>query len=175
MLICIGWSKLRLAPLIFIMGNVLHISGVNLIYTSRSGTTCPSGASEFIHSFSDVHVAHSLVFCVVFFKSLFGLVLSVLLQFTALVTSLVSSDLHCWVSKLCQDRPLWKEKFKQWWSTTPPISTRRTVTSKQWWSTIPPISTKQTTNHWTQKRTAYDDGNSRSWNLLKDDFLYCKW
>jgi hypothetical protein len=55
-----------------------------------------------------------------------------------------------------------KRKFKQWWSTTPPISTRRTVTSKQWWSTIPPISTKQTTNHWTQKRTAYDDGNSQS-------------
>jgi hypothetical protein len=33
---------------------------------------------------------------------------------------------------------------------------------KQWWSTTPPISTKQTTNHWTQKRTAYDDGNSQS-------------
>ena len=162
MLICIGWSKLRLAPLIFIMANVLHISVVNLIYTSRAGTTCPSGASEFIHSFSDVHVAHSLVFCVVFCKSLFGLVLSVLLQFTAVGYFFGFFKLTMLGKQIVPRQTIMKRKFKQWWSTTPPISTRRTVTSKQWWSTIPPISTKQTTNHWTQKRTAYDDGNSQS-------------
>jgi hypothetical protein len=41
------------------------------------------------------------------------------------------------------------KKVKQWWSTIPPISTKRTITPhlkkvKQWWSTIPPISTKRT-------------------------------
>ena len=52
-----------------------------------------------------------------------------------------------------------KRKFKQWWSTIPPISTKqsklktvlvkisininKTEKVKQWWSTIPPISTKQ--------------------------------
>ena len=35
-----------------------------------------------------------------------------------------------------------KRKFKQWWSTIPPISTKKRK-FKQGWSTIPPISTKQ--------------------------------
>jgi hypothetical protein len=33
---------------------------------------------------------------------------------------------------------LWKESLKQWWSTIPPISTKRSITCR--W------------NHWTQKR-----------------------
>ena len=52
-----------------------------------------------------------------------------------------------------------KWKFKQWWSTLPPISTKQTITSKQWWSTkqtitskqwwstIPPLSTKWIVEH----------------------------
>jgi len=46
-----------------------------------------------------------------------------------------------------------KRKFKQWWSTIPPISTKQRK-FKQWWSTIPPISTKQpplASNHSTLK------------------------
>jgi len=43
-----------------------------------------------------------------------------------------------------------KRKFKQYWSTITPISTKQTTISqlkccKQYWSTITPISTKQTT------------------------------
>jgi len=33
-----------------------------------------------------------------------------------------------------------KRKFKQWWSSIPPISTKQTITSHLNW------------NHWTQKR-----------------------
>ena len=52
----------------------------------------------------------------------------------------------CWISTtlllFCY------EKNKQWWSSIPPISAKRTTTSKQWWSTISPISTKWTiTSH----------------------------
>ena len=49
--------------------------------------------------------------------------------------------------------PLTYRKFKQWWSTILPVSTKQTITYhlkkiKQWWSTILPISTKQTiTSH----------------------------
>ena len=35
-----------------------------------------------------------------------------------------------------------KRKFKQWWSTIPPISTNQKKV-EQWWSTILPISTNQ--------------------------------
>ena len=42
----------------------------------------------------------------------------------------------------------WKENIKwlliNWWPPIPPISAKRTNTSKQRWSTIPPISTKHT-------------------------------
>ena len=59
-----------------------------------------------------------------------------------------------------------KRKFKQWWSSIPPISTKQRK-FKQWWSSIPPISTKQssllTSNHWTFKMaTMFDVGNSGS-------------
>ncbi len=39
--------------------------------TSGAGTDCPSGATEFIPFFCEVHVTRFLVFCVVFWKSLF--------------------------------------------------------------------------------------------------------
>ena len=76
----------------------------------------------------------------------------------------VLCDIHC--------GPLCKHRFKQWWSTMPSVSTKRTFTSciffipslvrtyrvlcdihygplckhrfKQWWSTMPSISTKRT-------------------------------
>jgi hypothetical protein len=34
--------------------------------------------------------------------------------------------------------------LNKWWSTIPPISTKRTITLNKWWSTIPPILTKRT-------------------------------
>jgi hypothetical protein len=57
---------------------------------SGTGTACPSGAHQFKFVFSGVYVAQSLVFCVVFCRSLFDIlsfshlviVLSVLLRFT---------------------------------------------------------------------------------------------
>ena len=56
---------------------------------SGTGTACPSGAHQFTFVFSGVYVAQSLVFCVVFCRSLFDIlsfshlviVLSVLLRF----------------------------------------------------------------------------------------------
>jgi len=39
-----------------------------------------------------------------------------------------------------------KRKFKQWWSTISPVSTKRTITSIF-------------ITHWTQKTTQYDVGN----------------
>ena len=56
--------------------------------TYGAGTVHPSGAPEFTLVFSGVHVDRSLVFCVMFCRSLFvlflsAIVLSVLLRFMA--------------------------------------------------------------------------------------------
>jgi hypothetical protein len=75
------------------------VSEVNCNKSNKTGTTCgtgtayPSGASQM---FSGVRVARSLVFCVMFCKSLFvilsffllAIVLSVLHRFTLLITPL---------------------------------------------------------------------------------------
>ena len=60
------------------------------VVTCGAGTTDLSGAPEFTPVFSDVRVARSLIFCVLFCRSffvlfsfLFAIVLSVLLRFTA--------------------------------------------------------------------------------------------
>jgi hypothetical protein len=40
-----------------------------------------------------------------------------------------------------------RSKFKQWWSSIPPMSTKQTITSHLNWT------------HWTQKRQWHDVGN----------------
>ena len=67
------------------------------VATSGTSTSYPSGAPEFTPVSSEVHVARSLVFCVVFCGSLFDLfplaiVLFLLLRFTDYDTLLVSSN-----------------------------------------------------------------------------------
>ena len=60
--------------------------------TNGEGITYPSGAPAYTPVFSGVRVAQSLLFCVVFYRSLFvllAIVLSVFLRFTLLVTLLV--------------------------------------------------------------------------------------
>jgi hypothetical protein len=53
------------------------------------------------------------------------------------------SSLFC---KRLNSNDLWKNKFKQWWSTVPPISKKQT--------------TIFTSNHWTQEKPmTYADGN----------------
>ena len=60
-----------------------------------------------------------------------------------------------------------KRKLKQWWSSIPPKSTKRTITSQQWWSSFPPISTKRTSDlnwtSWTQEDHDIWRWKSRSW------------
>ena len=97
------------------------------VATSRTGTVYPSGAPEFIPVVSEVRVAGSLDFCAMFCWSMFAclsffllaIALSVLLWFTA-------SDFS-WVMLL-----IFSCIMKQWWSSIPPISTKRSITSHSW-------------------------------------------
>jgi hypothetical protein len=81
------------------LGFPLFATGV----TSGARTTNPSTAHESPQTFSEVHVAQSLVFCVVFLRSLFVLFVFFsfplyYLSFGLHITSLVSSKAYCIIS-----------------------------------------------------------------------------
>ena len=88
--------------------------------------------------FSVVYVAWS--FSVMFCRSLF-----VLFSFGHCVV--LSFDLWIMITSLLSSNPSYKKKFKQRWSTIPPISMKRTTTS----------------NNWTVKKDNLWSWKSRSW------------
>jgi hypothetical protein len=84
---------------------------------------------EYLNSppvFNGVRVAQFFLLCVLFCRSLF-----VLFSFDHCVC-LVFFDLRIMIIPVVSSNSSYKKKFKQRWSTIPPISTKRTTTSNNW-------------------------------------------
>ena len=99
------------------------------VATSRTGTVYPSGAPEFIPVVSEVRVAGSLVFCAMFCWSLFACLVFFLLAIAWSVLLWFTASDFSWVMLL-----IFNCNMKQWWSSIPPISTKRSITSLLSWT-----------------------------------------